>query len=190
MNRIIFSILLVLCLSLGQAVADESNKVKIKTSLGDILVVLDAEKAPKTVDNFLGYVNQGFFDGTVFHRVIKGFMIQGGGLTSDLSKKASGGPIQNEADNGLKNFRGTIAMARTGDPHSATSQFFINTVDNLPLDYKEKSPQGWGYCVFGKVVEGMDVVDRIEGLTTTTRAGYRDVPAEPVVIQSVTLLKN
>lgn len=190
MKRIILSTLLVICLSWGQTFAAEQNTVRIKTSMGDILVALDAEKAPKTVDNFLGYVNQGFFDGTVFHRVIKGFMIQGGGLTGDLSRKVTGGPIQNEADNSLKNFRGTIAMARTGDPHSATSQFFINTVDNPPLDYREKSPQGWGYCVFGKVVEGMDVVDRIEGVPTTTRDGYRDVPVKPVEIQSVSLMKK
>lgn len=189
MKRIFYFTLLWVCLVPGHLFALDPVVVKINTDMGEIRLHLDADKAPKTVDNFLGYVNQGFYNGTVFHRVIRGFMIQGGGLAADLSKKATAGAVMNEADNGLKNFRGTIAMARTGDPHSATAQFFINTVDNPSLDHKEKSPQGWGYCVFGKVVGGMDVVDRIEGVPTTTRLGYRDVPVTAVVIQDMTVVK-
>jgi peptidyl-prolyl cis-trans isomerase B (cyclophilin B) len=189
LKRILFTAMLILCFTSVQAIAAAPVKVKIKTSMGEILLHLDAEKAPKTVENFVQYASQGFFDGTVFHRVIRGFMIQGGGLSADLATKPTARPITNEGDNGLKNYRGTIAMARTGDPHSATSQFFINTVDNASLDHKDKSPQGWGYCVFGKVVEGMDVVDRIEATPTTMRQGYRDVPVQPVTIETVTVLK-
>ncbi len=156
--------------------------ITLKTNLGDIKIELDYEKAPKTAANFEQYVKEGFYSGTIFHRVIKGFMIQGGGLTADLENKPNHEPIENEADNGLKNDRGTIAMARTNDPHSATSQFFINTVDNDFLNFTRKDINGWGYCVFGKVVDGMDVVDKIEATRTETRSFYRDVPRETIEI--------
>ena len=156
--------------------------ITLKTTKGDIKIELDYEKAPKTAKNFEEYVKAGFYKGTIFHRVIKGFMIQGGGLTPELDQKKTNAPIENEADNGLKHDRGTLAMARTMDPHSATAQFFINTVNNDFLNFKSKSMQGWGYCVFGKVVEGMDVVDAIEGVKTTTVSYYQDVPAETIEI--------
>jgi peptidyl-prolyl cis-trans isomerase B (cyclophilin B) len=165
-----------------------SPRVKLETSMGVIVLELAPHRAPKTVDNFLQYVNDGFYDGTIFHRVIKGFMIQGGGLTKVMETKPTRAPIPNEADNGLKNRRGSIAMARTGDPNSATAQFFINTVDNRPLDFRDKTVQGWGYCVFGRVVQGMDVVDAIEAVETGRRAGYQDVPQETVVIQKATVI--
>lgn len=157
-------------------------RVRLETTLGTLVVVLHPEKAPKTVDNFMKYVESGFYDGTLFHRVIRGFMVQGGGLTPDMQRKPAMDPIVNEADNGLLNRRGTIAMARTQAPHSATAQFFINTVDNPFLDHKEKTDRGWGYCVFGEVVSGLPVLDRIEGVHTTNRSGHRDVPAEPVIL--------
>ena len=184
MIRLFPAVLFVLTLLSGAANAAEMPKVRLVTSMGDIVLELDSEKAPKTVDNFLGYVKNGFYDGTIFHRVINGFMIQGGGFDRDFDKKTTQPPIGNEADNGLKNDRGTIAMARTSDPHSATSQFFINVKDNPSLDHTSKSPRGWGYAVFGRVVEGMDVVDRIRVVQTTVHGHYRDVPAEPVVIES------
>lgn len=161
--------------------------VTLKTNYGDIVIELNTEKAPVTCENFLKYVKSGHYNGTVFHRVIKGFMIQGGGLTADMEQKETLDPIKNEADNGLSNDRGTIAMARTAEPHSATAQFFINTVDNDFLNFRNKGYDGWGYCVFGKVVQGMDIVDRIEDVKTDNRkfAPYRDVPVEPVVIESV-----
>jgi len=165
-----------------KAAANEP-RVALETSLGKIVLELDAEKAPKTVENFLGYVRSGHYDGTIFHRVIASFMIQGGGFDAEMQQKPVGSPIANEALNGLKNQRGTIAMARTGDPHSATAQFFINTVDNRALDYRSSTPQGWGYAVFGKVVEGMDVVDAIEAVPTGARGPFRDVPLEPVMIR-------
>jgi cyclophilin family peptidyl-prolyl cis-trans isomerase len=170
--------------------ADEiSPKVRIQTNLGDIVVELNKEKAPQTVANFLSYVNDGFYNGTVFHRVIDGFMIQGGGFTEDLQQKATKSPIQNEADNGLKNDRGTIAMARTNNPNSATAQFFINVVNNDFLNHRNKTTRGWGYTVFGKVVQGMDVVDSIRKTPTGPSGPFRkDVPKTPVVIQSVTVL--
>jgi peptidyl-prolyl cis-trans isomerase B (cyclophilin B) len=168
---------------------EDLPRVRLETNYGMIVLELDSQAAPKTVENFLRYVRDGFYDRTVFHRVIEGFMIQGGGLTTDMKKKATQDPIMNEADNQLQNLRGTIAMARTGDPHSATSQFFINTVDNSYLDHQEKTAKGWGYCVFGKVVEGIDVVDTIEKLPTTSRNGRRDVPAEPVVIQKAIVIE-
>ena len=164
-------------------------RVRLETNYGIIVLELDSKSAPKTVENILHYVNDGFYDGTIFHRVIKGFMIQGGGMTADMQQKPTQSPIKNEADNGLKNKRGTVAMARTMDPHSASSQFFINTVDNAFLDYKGKNQSGWGYCVFGRVVDGMDVVDTIEGVTTTMRAGSRDVPTSPVTIKQATVEK-
>ncbi|MEX2352674.1 MAG: peptidylprolyl isomerase, partial [Gammaproteobacteria bacterium] len=151
-------------------------KVQISTSLGDILLELDSEKAPKTVDNFIAYAESGHYNGTIFHRVISDFMIQGGGLDADMQTKKTREPIENEADNGLTNLEGSIAMARTPEPHSASSQFFINTTDNAFLNHRNKTDDGWGYCVFGKVVDGMDVVEKIEEVPTTRRSGYQDVP--------------
>jgi cyclophilin family peptidyl-prolyl cis-trans isomerase len=160
--------------------------VVIETSMGDITVELDKAKAPVSVENFLGYVKDGYYTGTIFHRVIKGFMIQGGGLTADMQRKAgTKPPIQNEAANGLKNARGTVSMARTSEIRSATSQFFINTVDNAGLDHKGLTPDGYGYAVFGKVIAGMDVVDKIEGVATGSAAGHQNVPKEPVTIKAV-----
>jgi peptidyl-prolyl cis-trans isomerase B (cyclophilin B) len=153
--------------------------------MGRIVLELDAAKAPATVSNFLQYVEDGFYDGTIFHRVIDGFMIQGGGLEADLRVKATRGPIENEADNGLKNVAGSIAMARTGDPHSATAQFFINVNDNDFLDHRDPSPDGWGYCVFGRVADGMDTVDAIKAVATSARGSMQDVPVEPVTITEV-----
>ena len=154
----------------------------LETTSGDILVELYPDKAPETVANFLKYVDDGFYNNTIFHRVIPGFMIQGGGLTARMQQKDTSAPIKNEADNGLKNDRGTIAMARTMDPHSATAQFFINLVDNDFLNFQAPSGNGWGYCVFGRVTEGMDVVDKIAKVKTTTVGMYQDVPSDLVVI--------
>ena len=161
--------------------------ITLHTTLGDITLELDAEKAPTTVENFLSYAKDGFFDGTIFHRVIDNFMIQGGGMTEDMSQKKTKAPIKNEADNGLKNAKGTIAMARTNDPHSATAQFFINVNDNEFLNHKSPSPQGWGYAVFGKVVSGMDVVEKIKSVKTGRRGYHDDVPVEAITIQNVTI---
>jgi len=158
-------------------------RVTLETSLGAITIELEQEKAPVSVQNFLSYVNKGHYDNTIFHRVIKGFMIQGGGLEPGMRQKPTDPPIQNESANGLKNDRGTVAMARTSAPHSATCQFFINTVNNDFLN-KARAGDGVGYCVFGKVVEGMEVVDKIEAVATTTKAGQKDVPATDVVIRS------
>jgi len=160
--------------------------VALETSHGRILLELYSDKAPKSVENFLQYVRSGFFDGTIFHRVIPDFMIQGGGFTSDMGQKPTRTPIQNEADNGVANARGTIAMARTNDPHSATAQFFINLKDNGFLNHSGKNPQGWGYAAFGKVTEGMDVVDKIARVSTTRKGMHENVPAEPVVIEKAT----
>jgi cyclophilin family peptidyl-prolyl cis-trans isomerase len=157
--------------------------VEMKTSKGIIKIELFADKAPITVNNFLMYVNEGFFDGTIFHRVIKDFMIQGGGLNPDMSHKQTHAPIKNEANNGLSNKRGTIAMARTADIDSATSQFFINHKDNTNLDYKGEGPREFGYCVFGKVIEGMDVVDAIANVQTGSKGMYNDVPLETILIE-------
>jgi len=157
--------------------------IRMTTSKGVIDIELDAEKAPETAQNFVSYVNDGFYDGTIFHRVIDGFMVQGGGLEAGMKEKQTKAPIKNEADNGLKNDRGTLAMARTNDPHSATAQFFINLVDNAFLNHQSPSMDGWGYCVFGKVVNGMDVVDEIKGVATTSKGFHQDVPAEDVVIE-------
>lgn len=167
----------------GQSSGD-SPRVILETNHGNITVELYPDKAPKSVENFLGYVDEGFYSGTVFHRVIDGFMIQGGGFSTEMAKKPTKSAIVNEAANGLKNERGTLAMARTTDPHSATSQFFINTVDNAPLDHTGKTPAGWGYAVFGKVVDGMEVVDAIAKVPTGTRGQFRDTPSESVVILS------
>lgn len=163
-------------------------RVRLTTSRGGIVIELDAERAPKTVENFLEYVRAGHYDGTIFHRVIPDFMIQGGGLDVQMQPRPTRDPIRNEADNGLKNVTGTIAMARLPDPHSACSQFFINTSDNGFLDHRSKSDEGWGYCVFGKVVEGMDVVEAIEETPTTRRNGYQDVPETPIVIEKAEVL--
>ena len=156
--------------------------VKLDTSMGEIEVELFAEAAPKTVKNFLEYVNSGHYDGTIFHRVIDGFMVQGGGMTPDMTQKPTQAPIENEAANGLKNEAYTLAMARTADPHSATAQFFINVKNNSFLDHTDKSPQGWGYTVFGKVVKGIPVVNKIKAVPTGRKGMHDDVPVTPVVI--------
>ena len=167
---------------------NKMTQVTIKTSVGDIQLELDDEKAPITVENFKTIASSGYYEGTIFHRVINGFMIQGGGLTADMNNKSSGtGPIQNEANNGLPNDRGTIAMARTMDPHSATSQFFINHKDNAFLNHTGETSQGWGYAVFGMVTEGMDVVDQIAEVATGSSGAYQDVPEEVITIESVTI---
>ena len=157
--------------------------IKLHTSLGAITLELDAERAPKTVENFLRYVKEGFYDGTIFHRVIDGFMIQGGGFTEGMEQKATRAPVENEAANGLKNAVYTIAMARTPNPNSATAQFFINVADNGFLNHTAPTPQGFGYCVFGRVVEGQDVVGKIGKVKTGNRAGHQDVPVDAVVIE-------
>ena len=160
--------------------------VLFETTMGQIKIELDMQNAPNTSENFLAYVDDGYFVGTTFHRVIPNFMIQGGGITADMQDKPSDrAPIQNEANNGLKNDRGTLAMARTGDPHSATSQFFINHVDNAFLNFTSETVQGWGYAVFGKVVEGMDVVDAIAGVATGNKGHHQNVPLEPILITAV-----
>ena len=179
--------LLAAALSLSVA-AWAGPKVEMQTSLGRIVIELDDAKAPGSTKNFLAYVQDGFYNGTVFHRVIPGFMIQGGGFTADMTQKPTKAPIQNEARNGLKNARGTIAMARTQDPHSATAQFFINHIDNVMLDYPSRD--GWGYAVFGKVTEGMDVVDKIAQVRAGNRGMHQNVPVEPVVIQSVKVISE
>jgi cyclophilin family peptidyl-prolyl cis-trans isomerase len=184
MLKIIGALVLMMALMAGFAAA-ENPKVLIKTSKGDITVELYQGKAPITVENFLTYVDEKFYDGTTFHRIKKNFMIQGGAYTPDLEQKQAYEPIQNEAKNGLKNARGTMAMARLPDPQSATCQFFINHVDNFNLDYGTY-PDGWGYCVFGKVTEGMDVVDAIAGVRTMTRRTYPDYPREVIHIVSIT----
>ena len=161
--------------------------VTLHTSMGDITLELDAEKAPQTVANFLQYARDGFYDGTIFHRVISNFMIQGGGMTPDMAQKATRAPVENEANNGLKNKTGTIAMARTNDPHSATAQFFINVTDNGFLDHSAPTAQGWGYAVFGKVTSGMDVVEKIKAVATGSKGFHQDVPKEAVTIERVTV---
>jgi len=167
-----------------------NSKVMMETSEGAITIELWANKTPQSVENFLRYVGEKFYDATIFHRVIDGFMIQGGGLTADMQRKPTHKPIQNEASAELKNDRGTISMARTQDIHSATSQFFINVADNNFLNHRDSTPQGFGYAVFGKVVDGMDVVDRIKGVKTTTSGPNRDVPQKPVIIKSIRLLEE
>ena len=162
-----------------------TNMITVKTSLGDIEIELDAQKAPATVTNFLNYVEQGHYNGTVFHRVIPGFMIQGGGFEPGMKQKQTNAPVLNEANNGLLNDEFTIAMARTGDPHSATAQFFINVSDNASLNFSSETPQGWGYTVFGKVTKGQEVVKQIEAVSTGQSGPYGDVPNEDVVIESV-----
>ncbi len=161
--------------------------ITLHTNHGDIVIELDFDKAPKTAANFKQYAEEGFYNGTIFHRVIDGFMVQGGGMTEDMEQKKTREPIENEADNGLKNVVGSLAMARTNDPHSATAQFFINVKDNSFLNHSSKNAQGWGYCVFGKVTDGMDVVNKIKGVKTGTKGFHQDVPVEAVVIEKVTV---
>jgi len=168
----------------------DDSMVIIRTTFGAITLELDAEKAPKTVANFLDYARSGFYDGTIFHRVINNFMIQGGGFDTEMRQKSTNAAIENEADNGLKNDFGTIAMARTMEPHSATAQFFINVKDNDFLNHSGKNPQGWGYAVFGRVTEGADVLHKIRGVPTTSRGGHQDVPTDPVIIESVEILED
>ena len=179
-------------LAFSQPLLAEGNPTAVlHTSQGDIQLELFAEQAPKSVENFLGYARSGFYDGTIFHRVISHFMIQGGGFTPDMEKKPTGEPIVNEATNGLSNKRGTIAMARTNHPHSATAQFFINVQDNINLDHTgESNSRAWGYAVFGRVTEGMDVVDKIRFVQTTRTGPYSDVPVEPVVIERVSVSED
>ena len=162
--------------------------VELDTNMGAIVIELNEEKAPKTVENFLNYVKSGHYDGTIFHRIIDGFMIQGGGMDAEMNEKATNAPVENEADNGLKNDKGTIAMARTQDPHSATSQFFINVKDNDFLNHSGKNMQGWGYTVFGKVTSGLDVIDKMRGVPTGRFGMHADVPNELVVINSSTII--
>ena len=177
-----------LLLSAAAFAATAAPRVEMQTTLGKITLELDAAKAPKSVENFLQYARSGQYDGTIFHRVIDGFMIQGGGFTKEMNEKPTKAPIANEAKNGLKNLRGSIAMARRADPHSATAQFFINHRDNPNLDYP--AHDGWGYAVFGKVTEGMDVVDKIAKVKTGNRGMHQNVPVEPVVIESVKILSE
>lgn len=162
--------------------------VRLHTSHGAITIELDEQKAPKTVANFLAYAREGFYDNTLFHRVISNFMIQGGGFQPGMKQKSTHSPVENEAQNGLRNERGTIAMARTSDPHSATAQFFINLVDNDFLNHSAPTPSGWGYCVFGRVTDGMQVVDEIKGVVTTAKGGHQNVPMNDVVIDKVEVL--
>ena len=166
------------------------SNVLMQTNFGDITIELNYEKAPITAANFEQYVRDGFYDGVIFHRVIDGFMVQGGGFDVSMDQKETRANIENEADNGLKNDEGTLAMARTMDPHSASAQFFINVGDNAFLNHTGKDSQGWGYAVFGKVVEGMDVVNTIKNVATTSKSGHQDVPADPVVIDSCTMIED
>ncbi|HIP52809.1 MAG TPA: peptidyl-prolyl cis-trans isomerase [Chromatiales bacterium] len=193
MQKPIFALLLVFCLALGvsDAALAAGVQVRMQTTMGVITLELDPAKAPKTVKNFTTYAKEGFYDGTIFHRVIPDFMVQGGGYTPDMKRKETHAPIPNEADNGLKNDRGTIAMARTSDPHSATAQFFINLKDNDFLNFRSKDPRGWGYAVFGKVVDGMDVVDKIAAQSTGSHPnGMRDVPRDTIAIENLTVIDN
>ena len=161
--------------------------VTIATTVGQMTLELDADNAPKTVENFLSYASSGFYDGTIFHRVINNFMIQGGGFTTDMEQKPTQAPVDNEANNGLKNERGTIAMARTQDPHSATAQFFINVQDNDFLNHTGENMQGWGYTVFGKITQGEDVLGKIRCVQTGSQGGHQDVPTEPIIIESISV---
>ena len=165
-------------------------KVQLTTSYGGIILELDAKKAPKTVENFISYVINGHYDGTIFHRVIDDFVIQGGGLDVHMKEKTTRPPIRNEANNGLKNLFGTIAMARTPEPHSASAQFFINTTDNAFLDFRSETDDGWGYCVFGMVVNGLDIVEKIEEVSTTKRSDFQDVPEEPILIEKAEVIEK
>ena len=191
MKKLITACAIALLLAANSNVFASNPKVRMETTKGVVVIELYPDKAPKTVENFLRYVNEGKYDGTIFHRVIKRFMNQGGGFTPDFKKVETFAPIKNEADNGLKNKRGTIAMARTGDPHSATNQFFVNTVDNAFLDHTGKTPRGWGYCVFATVVDGMDVMDRIAKVPTGASGPFQqDVPQEEILIQKVSVIEE
>lgn len=187
MLKILFSALALL-FSLSAAAANP--RVELKTNMGNITLELYADKAPQSVENFLQYVKDGHYNGTIFHRVISSFMIQGGGFTPDFNQKQTRGPIRNEAGNGLKNTLGTVAMARTPDPHSATAQFFINTADNAFLNFTAPTQQGFGYAVFGKVVKGMEVVNKIARVATGTRPPHSDVPLKPVIIERAVIIEN
>jgi peptidyl-prolyl cis-trans isomerase B (cyclophilin B) len=189
LRKQIFLIVFILLFTITSNIQAETTMVKMDTNQGTIMLELDADNAPNTVANFLTYAKEGFFDGTIFHRVISNFMIQGGGFTEDMNQKTVHDPIKNEANNSLKNDNGTIAMARTGDPHSATAQFFINVKDNDSLNFSSETAQGWGYAVFGKVTEGMDIVEKIKAAETTTNGPYQDVPVEPIVIEKVTIVE-
>ena len=162
--------------------------IHMKTNYGTIVLELNPEKAPKTVANFLAYAKDGFYDGTLFHRIIDKFVIQGGGFGPGMTQKMTRPPIENEANNGLRNARGTLAMARATDPHSATSQFFVNIVDNDFLNYTAPTPAGWGYCVFGKVIDGMHIVDQIKGVVTGSKLGHKDVPLSDVIIEKIQVI--
>ena len=188
MKSILISTMVVLVIAFA-ANAGDNPRIEMETTKGKIVLELYADKAPQTVKNFLAYVDTGFYDGTIFHRVIPNFMIQGGGFTADMKQKDARPPIDNEADNGLRNERGTIAMARTSNPHSATAQFFINTKGNDFLDFKARNNSGWGYAVFGRVIQGMDIVDAIENTKTTTKSGYQDVPKQAVIMESASQLR-
>lgn len=176
--------------SIQQGTTMSTNpQVLLHTNKGDITLELDAEKAPKTVENFLTYVNSGFYDGTIFHRVIPSFMVQGGGFEVGMAQKDTNAPVENEANNGLKNDPYTVAMARTSDPHSATAQFFINVANNEFLNHTNPTPNGWGYTVFGKVVEGTDIVDTLKGVKTGNKGFHQDVPVEDLIIETATLVE-
>ena len=191
MRAIVGAILMLGLTAVGAGAADGGNPVVVmKTSMGEITIELDQAKAPESTKNFLAYANDKFYDGTIFHRVIPNFMIQGGGFDKDMNQKPTKAPIKNEAGNGLRNLNGTIAMSRTSDPNSATAQFFINTKDNPFLDHRDESAQGYGYAVFGKVTKGMDVVQKIEAVQTTTKMPHQNVPVTPVVIESVTVVES
>lgn len=172
-----------------KTMSNTHTKVKLTTTLGDIVIQLEDEKAPLSAANFIAYVKQGFYNGTIFHRVIPGFMAQGGGFDTAFKQKDTNAPIKNEADNGLKNKRGTLAMARTSDPHSATGQFFINYKDNSFLDHTSPSPSGWGYAVFGEVIEGLDVADNMAKQPTANRGGHQDVPKTDIVIEKAEIIE-
>ncbi len=189
LRKQIFLIVFILLFTITSNIQAETTMVKMDTNQGTIMLELDADNAPNTVANFLTYAKEGFFDGTIFHRVISNFMVQGGGFTEDMNQKTVRDPIKNEANNGLKNDNGTIAMARTGDPHSATAQFFINVKDNDFLNFSSETAQGWGYAVFGKVTEGMDIVEKIKATETTTKGPYQDVPVEPIIIEKVSIVE-
>ena len=190
MNKYKLFLLLFIVLFLNPTFAKEKTKmVLLETSQGNIKIKLNSEKAPLSVANFLKYVEEGFYNNTIFHRVINGFMIQGGGMTADMKEKSTHSPVKNEADNGLLNKRGTLAMARTNVVDSATSQFFINVADNAFLNHRSKDPQGYGYAVFGEVIEGMDVVDKIKSVATKTVSFHENVPTEPVIIKSAKQIK-
>ena len=188
MRSFFLTITATLVLAAAVCAQESSNpQMVLDTTEGVIVIELFPEQAPKSVDNLIRYVDEGFYEDTIFHRVIPGFMIQGGGFGQDLVKKEVGAPVENEADNGLRNERGTVALARTSDPHSATAQFYINLVDNESLNHRGETAQGWGYCVFGRVVEGMNIVDRIARTQTQTRRGMQDVPVLPIVIERASI---